>query len=291
MQHYANAKNEHSKSCQLLLKKWNVLKESIYLLRIPFNVTIEFQSQKLNLSDVYHRWMVMQLHLKECVSKRAFKTGLAKRLYNEISLRNKNIFQNPLMSAALYLDPRFQMTITKDHEKAEIAKQNILKIGRRFNYLRSDSIVDTSNKSTDSLNFEFNEQEAMMQHLNQTALIQQDLESAQFDSQPFDIEMAVELFQPNPMPTTESVLKFWESVKEEHNELYEIAMVIYSVPPTEVQIERDFSSLAFVFTDRRTSLNHERLEDIMLIFLNKELYETVSNNELEEALIMSSKND
>lgn len=289
VRHMASSNSENSKSCRLILAKWPILKEAVYLLKIPFNVTIEFQSQKLTLSDVYHRWTVMQLHLKECTSKKAYKTGFANHLLDALKSRNKIIFQNPLMSCALYLDPRFQMVVTRDGEKAEMAKENIIKIWRRLNYLRngSDSIVDTSNqsnKSTDSLSFEFNEQDAMMQHLNQTDPIQQNSSLARNDIPYFDIEAAIEFFQLEPLPTSVSVLKYWESIKDEQKELYEIAMVIFSVPPTEVQIERDFSSLEFVFSARRSSLSYERLEDIMLIFLNKDLYEMVSQAELDAVL-------
>lgn len=282
--HLANDNCEHSKSCQLLLRKWSTLKEAVYLLRIPFNATIEFQSQKLTLSDVYNRWTIMQLHLNHCASKRAYKTGLAKHLLAELKSGNKNIFQNPLMECALYLDPRFQTVVTKDREKAEKAKENILKIGRRLRYLRSDAIVNTSNKSTDSLSFEFDEHNAMNQHLLHSSTQQNSVAPQINNTEYDDIETIVDTFQPEPMSTNTSVLKYWESIKDEYSELYEIAMVIFSVPPTKVQIERDFSSLAFVFSDRRTRLSQARLEDIMMIFFNKELYEIVSHNDLKAAL-------
>lgn len=285
VQHLANNNGEHSKSCRLLLQKWSTLKEAVYLLRIPFNATIEFQSQRLTLSDVYNRWTIMQLHLNECTLKKAYKSGLAKNLLAELKAKNKIIFQNPLMACALYLDPRFQLVITQDSDKTEIAKQNLIRIGRKINYLRSQvSIADTSNsnKSTDSLSFEFDEQSAMSEHLYQ-GLSQQNAATTQNIHQ-LDIEMIVDTFQPEPMPPSTSVLQYWESIKNENHELYGIAMVVFSVPPTEVQIERDFSSLGFVFSDRRTRLNQDRLEDIMLIFLNKELYEIVSQNDLKTAL-------
>lgn len=290
IQHYAVARNEHSKPCQLLLKKWRTLKELIYVLRIPFNATIEFQSQRLNLSDVYHRWTVMQLHLKKCTSNKKYETQLAHHMLEALIKRSENIFKNPLMASALYLDPRFHKIIARNQDKVEEAKQNILKIGRRMLYLRSKPINNDSKTSNDSLSFEFDEQEAMMEHLQGESPIQPITSGNVCQKDNFDIEIAVETFQPESLLPNESVLNYWESVKEEHEELYEIAMVIYSVPPTEVQIERDFSSLGFVFSDRRTSMSHARLEDIMLLFLNKELFDIVCKNEIEAAIKNQNQN-
>lgn len=151
----------------MLLKNWQILKEVVYLLKIPFNVTIEFQNKRLTLSDVYHRWTLMQLNLKECLTKKAYKTGLAEHLLNALIKRNECFFSIPLMCSALYLDPRFHMVITRDDEKTEIAKQNIITIGRRLENLRNKSAAqnqnaDAGNNSTESLSFEFDEADAML---------------------------------------------------------------------------------------------------------------------------------
>lgn len=100
----------------MLLHKWKALKELLVLLKIPYNATIEFQEQKLTLFDVYGKWIGMQLHLKMCITKPQFKSGLAKHLFDSLECRNANIFSNPSMVCALYLDPRKkkkQSTLTK----------------------------------------------------------------------------------------------------------------------------------------------------------------------------------
>lgn len=76
-------------------------------------------------------------------------------------------------------------------------------------------------------------------------------------------------------------MRYWESVKETHFELYDLAMIIFSVPPTEVQIERDFSSLKHIFTDRRYNLTQKRLESILLIHLNKDLFYKVNKRQID----------
>lgn len=65
-----------------------------------------------------------------------------------------------------------------------------------------------------------------------------------------------------------------------NEQLHKLAMVVFGVPPTEVQIERDFSLLNFVFSNRRCMLQQERLEDIMVIHLNPDLFYEVKEEQL-----------
>lgn len=65
-----------SSLCKLMTKKWKLLKELVHILKIPYDVTIASQSKKLTLSDVYGRWLGMQLHFQACIDKKFFKSGL-----------------------------------------------------------------------------------------------------------------------------------------------------------------------------------------------------------------------
>lgn len=87
------------------------------------------------------------------------------------------------------------------------------------------------------------------------------------------------MFQPEPLKSSENIIQYWEINKNEHKELYKLATVVMGIPPTEVQSERDFSKLNFVFTDRRCKLTEERLEDIMTINLNEEIFHLVKLEE------------
>lgn len=65
------------------------------------------------------------------------------------------------------------------------------------------------------------------------------------------------------------MLEFRETNKDEHTEFYKLARVIYSIPPTEVQIERDYSRLNNFFSNRRCMLQSERWADVMIININQ----------------------
>lgn len=262
---------------KLLLKKWSILKEIVVVLKVPFNVTIAFQNQRLTLSDVYGRWLGAQLHLDMLRKKKSMKTKLAEHLYNFLDKRKTVIFENPCMASALYLDPRFHSVIIECPEKTELAKNNLLNIWRRIIVLESNSepvteVIDVSNGDS---SFEFDEEAALLKHLNR-AKTSNTVNSRQYN----DIEFIIDLFNPEPLDPKESVLNYWERQKDEQKELYKLAMVIFSVPPTEVQIERDFSGLDFIFTNRRGRLSHQRLEDILLIYLNKDLFYFINDEDI-----------
>lgn len=287
--------DENVQMCQLLLKKWNVLREIISLLQIPFNATIDFQKKKLTLSDVYGRWLGMQLHLEACLKRSSFKTGLTQHLLDALKSRNIVIFNNPLVSCALYLDPRYHKRLYDYPEKLVQAKNNMIKIWRRLIALqnidsqpqtRSDS---TLNVSSDSFSFEFNEEDAVAKYIhgegqNSTQSSQNVEISSQSSAtqKECDIESIIESFQPDIELKGISILEYWEKIKEKHPEMYQIAMVIFSVPPTEVQIERDFSALDFIFTKRRGNLCENRSEEIFLIHLNKDLFYDVNQDEIRQ---------
>lgn len=287
VEYYANMKN--TKMFKLLKNKWVCLEEVVHVLRIVYNATLAFQNDKLTLSDVYGRWTTTQLHLNQCIQKKPYKTGLAKHLHNALEERKDAIYSNPLMFAAIFLDPRFQREITCDESKMEIAKACLMRIGRRMFILNAgiEKSIEKSNASSNNFSFEFNPDEALAQlYAKNTGCIatqtNPDTLGIRTGTHGINIEEIIESFQVDPMPFKESILKYWQMKKEENPELFKLAEIIFSVPPTEVQIERDFSALNFVFSDRRCNLSNDRLEDIMVIHLNRDLFESVNRSDIEQ---------
>lgn len=85
------------------------------------------------------------------------------------------------------------------------------------------------------------------------------------------------------MKSSESVWSFWEKSKEEFGpEIYELASIIHSIPPTQASVERNFSALKFMFTDCRYNLAQDLLESLLLIHLNQDMYESVKIAEIEK---------
>lgn len=283
IRYYAEVKE--IKIFQLLFQKWSTLKEIIYILGIPYKATVSLQEKCLTLSDTYAIWLKMQLHLEACKAHKKFKTNLEKHLFNGIETRKEDIFNNPLMASALFLDPRFRNQIINDQGKLEKAKNSLKNIWRRLIVLRSNgnqvTSAENANVSSDK-SFEYDEDAELKKYLAALNGNEPNFTQTENRGNNEDIVYLLDTFTPEALPLEKSILKYWEENKNEQKELYELALVVFSVPSTEVQIERDFSRLNFVFSDLRGALAAERLEDIMIIHLNDELFYEVKNDELTE---------
>lgn len=266
----------------LLLKKWPILKELVRILAIPYQATIELQRRDLTLSDTYGVWITMELHLKS-KQKRATRTGLETKLLSALEAQKEKhaIFTNPLMKAALFLDPRFRQQITRCSDDMEAAKTVLMSISRRLTLLSENQVADNMNQSTESMNSSgdsFDAQKEFDMYCKQTtdADVNRNVNS--------DIEAILGSFNPPPMSLNASVLAYWHSSydKEYSLMLYDIATAVLAIAPTEVQIERDLSALKFILSDLRCRLSKQTLEDILTINLNKKLYLDVNESDVIE---------
>lgn len=277
------AKEKEQIMCELLLRKWQILKEIVYILKIPLRATIQLQKQDLTLSDAFGIWIQMKLHFNACNRRGCFKTNLSKHLTNALEARKKLVFCNTFMKSALYLDPRYRRMILSDPSSCTEAKDNLRKLWHRINATEStlheteDAAINPAiDPADDPFNMEFDLQSEFNKYVSRDC---EEIQSRADFSQT-DIEHILDLFDPPQIPVERSIIEYWDSMKLTEPELYQLAMVVFAIPPTEVQIERDFSQLKFVFTDKRTLIQQERLEDIMLIKINPELFYQIKEEEM-----------
>lgn len=261
------AKEKQDKMFQALLVRWHVLKEIAFVLEIPFKANISLQKQSITLSDVFGIWMQMKLHLEAISDNRNFKTKLAKYLVDGLELHEAKIFQNDFMNAALFLDPRYRRAITIDETKTNAAKNTLKQVWRRLNQ-DANPQPEMIEEPSEVVVFDFDSAAALNEFLNGYS-VRRNHQNCE------NIDDILDAFDPNPIPFEKSILQFWHDQRKEHKELHKLAMAIFSIPPTEVKIERDFSALNFVFTDRRCKLQSERLNDIMTVYTNPQLFYTV----------------
>jgi hypothetical protein len=60
-------------------------------------------------------------------------------------------------------------------------------------------------------------------------------------------------------------LKFWKDQQEKLPHLSRLARRIFSIPATSASVERQFSGVGLIIQERRTNLNPEQLDNILLI--------------------------
>lgn len=254
----------------MMLQKWSTLYELILVLKVPYNATIALQNPYITLSDVYGIWMKMKIHLAALSKKKGYKTQLTQNLIECLEERYDTIFSNPKMECCLFLDPRFRNVILQNQEVVERTKSNLVDLYYRLKGLVPNSTIQLSNASSD-LNLTFDEQ-TELNKLMATNVTQNHTEMH------LGIEEAISIFQPDLLPSEKSVLAYWETQKQ--SLLYDLAMAVYSIPPTQAQIERNFSSLGHIFTERRYQLSQGRLEQILMIHFNKAIFYTIKKEEI-----------
>lgn len=258
---------------EMMLKKWKTLQELVRVLRIPYEATIKLQSPYITLSDAYSIWTKMTLHLEAFAAKDAFKTNLSQKLITALNERKSLIFNTVEMECCLFLDPRFHRVVLNNGEPSLQVKEYLIDLWRRINCLSQNN---TSNNAHSNGSTEFHVS------FDETAEFSKFLsgQSATTDDRFLTIEQAIESFDPDLLTPEKSVLNFWQTQK--NSMLYDVAMAVFSIPPTQAKIEQNFSSVGHVFTERRFQLSRERLRDILLINLNKELFNEVKNEQLNK---------
>lgn len=275
---------ERNLAAQLLRTKWRDLKEIVAILQIPYKATIALQKPDLTLSDTFGIWLKMKIHLKSPIMQRLFKSNFATCVIDALNSRQQIIFNNSAMLGAIYLDPRWE--ILHDSDLVEKATQMLTNLWHRLNNFRPEiANRSTINVSTESpgcnISIEFENPKMLDEYLSRTNH-SRDMQPIA-DHRGLSIEQELEMFQPEKLSSDASVISFWRSIKEQNHHLYEIATVIYAIPPAETQIERDFSLLEFIFNQRRQRLCSEMIEAILTINLNSEIFFEVKKEKIMKA--------
>lgn len=87
-------------------------------------------------------------------------------------------------------------------------------------------------------------------------------------SAPLKLETEMTLYEHQPrLILSSSVLDFWNL---QTNSLADIANTVLSAPSTEVSVERNFSALKYIFSDKRNRLLGENIENLLIVSLNGE---------------------
>lgn len=249
------------------------------MLQVPYEATIALQNQSLTLSDTFGIWMRAKFFLEQPSMKSSCKANFLECVLHAMEKRKSTIINNPAMLCAIYLDPRFRGEICRDREKTEEEIKMLSNLSDRIQIIRQ-SAVNQQNYSvvsaSSNISIEFNNYSILDEYLSNDAGSSQNTNRTESD-----IEVEIAQFQPNKLKSNESIVHFWESCKNEYPNLYHIANVVFAIPPTEVQIERDFSNLKFIFSERRRNLSEDMLQAILLIHLNKELFFEIKAESLQ----------
>lgn len=76
-------------------------------------------------------------------------------------------------------------------------------------------------------------------------------------------------FHPNAANHNTDVMFYWKMKATELVFLSKLAEILHGVPATQVSVERTFSALNFIVSDRRNKLSTESINDVLMTRLNK----------------------
>lgn len=230
----------------------------------PFAVQTKIlQKEQLSLSDFFGGWATIKMAMSKLPDEL-----LARNLLTKMRHREKDLFDNRVLNAAVFLDPRYQQFMPNAHK--ENAIEFLSQLHARLNSLKSNDLQHDADLSK---NAELENFMASMMYENDAEL-QTNNDNEQTVEDNNDISAVLRNFigvKKEPLNT--SVFDFWEKNKHTHKMLYELASVVHSVPPTQTTVERAFSAMALILGPLRTWLSDLNLSNSLLIRLNRFVFD------------------
>lgn len=200
---------------------------------------------------------------------------LAENLIAQMKSREEILFNNQVLNAAVFLDPRYQKFMPNENKENAIhyLQRLYVKIESMNKMTRSNDTVEQPNTESDELaaflcsiygDSDNNNTDTERSDENQTPIICEE-----------NICEKLKKFIGSTLPIDACIFDYWENNKQAQPELYKLASVIHAVPPTQTTVERAFSAMALILSPLRTNLCDTVLENILTLRLNREIFEEI----------------
>lgn len=225
---------------------WLEIENVCDLLSPVYDMSQILQRSDLTASDFFFAWHSCKIKIEK-------KCGIHSIVFaNALKKRGELMLSNPPILACVYLDPRYQILLSNTEKK--IAKNHLMIIYNKIHKITESSISRDSPNSVSE-----DEVEIISKQLNNQDVIQ--------SKKQVTVANFIDMFDGvKRISKDKNIFQFWQNY---HNDdLKKIAEVVLSVPSTQVSVERAFSTLKFVLSDLRASIDETLLEDILLLNLN-----------------------
>lgn len=259
---------------------WKELTQVVTVLGLFANKMKYLQKANLSLTDVYGVWLEL-----ECRLKKIENCSLAENLLQRLIFRkaDKQIVENDVALAALFLDLRFHFLLTPDQK--EVAKNHLLylwqKLDSKKNEFRTNNSLPTVEAKQRASHMDEcdDDLERIMREMEWQ---KSNSDAVETDSGNISILEEIEKFcTRGRVNATNDMNQSWKADKFTFPLLYELAKIVMAVAPTEVSVERNFSTLDFILNKRRNRLTDPNLEMILFTKLNHSLfYDVFETNEV-----------
>lgn len=249
------------------------------------------QNSKFTLSDFYLCWLRIEHKLGSQIKKQHLQTDFAVLLRERLCLRKKELLKNAAMITAVYLDPRVRLDPSED--EINIARVTLEKLFKKVQNAKAQNISnDDQNVTVDNVaEYENETEDSFEKYMASKAAATNTRSSEMNENNEIDFFDLLAKFEVATPFHNEPVLAFWESRIETFPEIYELACIINSIPPTQATVERSFSMLNFIYTCRRNRLGQKILQDILTIKLNADIARKINEYDIQQIELQSNEQE
>jgi len=201
-------------------------------------------------------------------------TKMASDLILALESRFKTVLQNVCMKMCRFLDPRFKETLNvTDYDNV---REHLSTLYKRVHELKGENSKPspTAQSSTSSSSADQNDnltrKEAdsdtlLAKYIDSLASQNRNIEDEWKNLFRYELKSYREEKKEN---LNSNPFDFWKIRKDKYPRLSQIVDIIFSIPGTQVSVERLFSSVHFILNEYRSTLSTKHLNDILLIRSN-----------------------
>lgn len=272
------AKHDKNTDFKLVAQKFHVIEEIVTILGKVAELTKNIQKTIFTLSDFYRGWILLKLKLQ---LTEAPETNLVANLLSAMNNRHASLFGNPAMLAAVYLDNRVRINL--NDQEVMLAKETLIKLWKR---MQDRHVAEQQTQAIQALSVDddslldafFAEKENVATQNN----IIQNHNANTVPNYNTDSDSILLAFGELDKETRQNtpVLDYWEQNKTKYPEIYELAVVLNGIPPSQSTIERTFSTISNIFNNKRCNLAQDLLEAILLVCINKNITEEIFKHDI-----------
>lgn len=240
--------------------EWECVSNTVDALKPAKIATKCLQSDQLTAGDFYGVWLKCSLDTEKLASP------FARKVAQCLKACQSTLFDNDAFIAALFLDPRYRLFLTEC--QTEKAKIHLHRTCEAIQHLEPRNAASAGTAVCSAASPTRPSSDDEIEHL----LMEKEREtsSTQRVSQVSIVSLLDAYSKEARLRRTEDLFQYWARYSVSNPDLYKLAMSVIPLPVTQVSVERAFSSLKFILSPLRSSLNEKVLEDILLVCLNKQ---------------------
>ena len=243
--------------------EWGQLKSVHEVLKPLYKVTVTLQKESLTPGEFFRRWTESKGNLSRTNS------NFSGSILQSMKKREPLLLKNNIFLAGIYVDPSNRCLLSP--EQREKAREGLYHLSLKINKpsllnreteVQAETSLDTS---TDRSLNDTEDFDAYMDRLDRKRLKREQKNTPKANE--FETKFDVAFNHMKNIPR-ESRTKLEDALESYAPVLQEAARVASALPPTQVSVERLFSSLKILKTDLRTRLKDDIIEAMLFLKTN-----------------------